>query len=225
MPSVFRHALKRSGRSRRPWWLAILILAAGWVYGTFLAPDKGTNQRTTQRQTEPKKRSSRKRTSDTQSPAMPGMPMEPGGRVLRDVVTKVYDGDTITLRSLGSVRLIGADCPEKAQPGGVEAGNFARSTLMGQNVEVELCAKQPTDRYGRSLGFIYYTERGKRVLFNSELVRQGYARVYSLRPCTVDEDVWNGYYEEARRARRGLFATLGEVPDAADYRRAKRSRS
>ena len=53
-------------------------------------------------------------------------------------------------------------------------------------------------------------------------MRQGYARVYSLRPCTVDEEQWNAYYEEARVARRGLFGQLGDVPDAATYRRVKR---
>jgi micrococcal nuclease len=142
-------------------------------------------------------------------------------------VITVSDGDTIKLERVGTVRLIGVDTPElhyrgRAQEGGAEAGDFARRSLLGQQVQVELCAKQPYDRYGRALAFVYVTNAsGRRVLFNQELVRQGYARVYSLRPCTVDEDEWNALYEEARRARRGLFARLDEVPDAVAFRRRK----
>ena len=148
-----------------------------------------------------------------------------GGRLVTDTVERISDGDTVKLRKTGTVRLVGVDTPEKAQPGGPEATAFTKRVLEGQTVQVELCPKQPTDRYGRGLGFIYITDRrGKRVLFNSELVRQGYARVYSLRPCTVDEELWNSYYEEARVARRGLFGLLGDVPDAASYRRTKREK-
>jgi micrococcal nuclease len=150
-----------------------------------------------------------------------------GGQLMRDLVISVSDGDTVKLQRTGTVRLIGVDTPElhyrgRAQEGGAEAGEFARRALMGQQVEVELCAKQPYDRYGRGLAFVYIMDRsGRRVLFNQELVRQGYARVYSLRPCTVDEDEWNALYEEARRERRGLFARMSEVPDAAAFRRRR----
>jgi micrococcal nuclease len=148
--------------------------------------------------------------------------------LVRDRVTKVSDGDTVRLERLGSIRLIGVDTPEssykgKAQPGGKQAGVFLRNMLLNQDVEVELCAKQPYDRYGRGLGFIYATNRsGQRVLVNQEIIRQGYGRVYSLRPCSVDEAEWGALYEEARRARRGLFATIGDVPDAVAFRRQYR---
>lgn len=151
-----------------------------------------------------------------------------GGATIPDVVIKVSDGDTVKLEKTGTVRLIGIDSPElhfqgKAQPGGEEAGDFVRRALLNKEVRVQLCAKQPYDRYGRGLAFIYLLDRnGNEVLFNREIVRQGYARVYSLRPCTIDEDAWNADYENARRARRGLFATLGDVPDAAAFRHAKR---
>jgi micrococcal nuclease len=145
------------------------------------------------------------------------------GPATRDVVIRVSDGDTVKLQNAGTVRLIGVDCPEKVQPGGQDAKAFTTSALMGKTIELEVCAKQPHNRYGRTLGFIYLLDRsGRRVLFNAELVRQGYANVYSLRPCTVDEDLWNGYQAEARQARRGLFATLREVPDAAAFRRAQK---
>lgn len=136
---------------------------------------------------------------------------------MSDVVVSTYDGDTVTLKRTGKVRLVGVDTPEKKQEGGAEAAAFTKSTLLNQSVQVKLCEAQPTDRYGRGLAFIYLSD-GR--LFNAELVKQGYARVYSLRPCSVDEAEWNGYYEEARRYKRGLFATLGEVPDPKSYRKS-----
>jgi len=48
--------------------------------------------------------------------------------------------------------------------------------------------------------------------------------VYSLRPCNVNEELWNSYKAEARQARRGLYATMNEIPDAAAYRKSKRAR-
>jgi endonuclease YncB( thermonuclease family) len=219
MPSIFTDAIgRRAGRSRNPWWIVLLVALAGWVYNQYFKSQPRSRDRTANRQTE--KRTGNRRSS----PQAPGMPLEPGGKVVRDTVVKVYDGDTVTLRRMGSVRLIGADTPEKAQPGGVDAGNFTRETLLGKNVEVEVCSRQPHDRYGRWLAFVYYREGNNRVLFNSELVRQGYARTLSVKPCSIDEEVWNGYADEARRGRRGLYATLGEVPDAASYRKAKRLR-
>jgi endonuclease YncB( thermonuclease family) len=210
---------RSSNSSRRPWWLVLLVMLGGWVYNTyFTAPRQQTPRQSAERESTPRTSTSRK----SSSRSTPRETME-GGKLISDVVTKVYDGDTVTLQRTGSIRLIGVDCPERKQQGGEEAGEFARHALLNKTVEVELCAKQPYDRYGRGLGFIYINDaRGRRVLFNSEMVRAGYARVYSLRPCTVDEAEWNGYYEEARAARRGLFASLGEVPNAAAYRKSKR---
>lgn len=209
---------RSSNSSRRPWWLVLLVAVGGWVYSTYFTAPRQAPQQRAERQSAPRTSTSRKTPSRSSTPRQ----TVEGGKLITDVVTKVYDGDTVTLQRTGSIRLIGVDCPEKKQQGGEEAGDFARRALLNKTVEVELCAKQPYDRYGRGLGFIYVNDaRGQRVMFNSEMVRAGYARVYSLRPCTVDEVEWNGYYEEARSARRGLFASLGEVPDAVAYRRKR----
>lgn len=222
---------RSSSRRKRPLPLGVLLLvfAVGWIYNRFFAPPEPPSRETAPRST-PRRTPPRETAPDARlpqySPSAPSRePRQIEGTLKRDVVIKVTDGDTVKLQRAGSIRLIGVDTPEKAQPGGREATAFATSALMGKTIEYELCGKQPTDRYGRGLGFIYITDRnGRRVLFNAELVRQGYARVYSLRPCTVDEAIWNGYYEEARRERRGLFASLGEVPDAASYRKSLRAR-
>jgi endonuclease YncB( thermonuclease family) len=210
-------------RAARPWWLPLLLVAAGWLYNQYFAPAK---KQAPQRTTERRQTASRGTQNGPPRPRTVPERIE-GGQLLDDRVVSVSDGDTIKLERVGTVRLIGVDTPElhyrgRAQEGGAEAGEFARRSLLGQRVQVELCAKQPYDRYGRALALVYVTSpSGRRVLFNQELVRQGYARVYSLRPCTVDEDAWNALYEEARRARRGLFARLDEVPDAVAFRRRK----
>jgi endonuclease YncB( thermonuclease family) len=212
-----------------------VLLAAGWLYNQYFAPERRPGERQqgesrdeprqTQRRQPTPRQAERSSGRPSRSRAVP--PSVEGGQLLTDRVVSVSDGDTLKLERVGTVRLIGVDTPElhyrgRAQEGGKEAGDFARRALLGQEVQVELCAKQPYDRYGRGLAFVYVMNRGgRRVLFNQELVRQGYARVYSLRPCTVDEDEWNALYEEARRARRGLFARMDEVPDAAAFRRRK----
>lgn len=212
-------------RAARPWWLPLVLLAAGWLYNQYFSPERRDEPRQTQpRPTTPRQTERRPDGSSRSRDLPPGVE---GGQLITDRVVSVSDGDTLKLERVGTVRLIGVDTPElhyrgRAQEGGKEAGDFARRALLGQEVQVELCAKQPYDRYGRGLAFVYVTNRsGRRVLFNQELVRQGYARVYSLRPCTVDENEWNALYEEARRGRRGLFARMDEVPDAAAFRRRK----
>jgi micrococcal nuclease len=214
---------RSSSRRRRPTsiGIALLVLVAGWVYNRYIAPPSAPQGGSTPGTMRVPRDDSPPRQS---TPGAPSAPQE-GGVLRRDVVVKVTDGDTVKLQNAGSIRLIGVDCPEKSQPGGSEATAFVTKALLGKTIEYELCVKQPADRYGRGLGFIYARDaNGRRVLFNAELVKQGYARVYSLRPCTVDEALWNSYYEDARRARRGLFATMGEVPDAASYRRNKKKR-
>lgn len=217
---------RSSSRRRRPASIGVvlLVLVAGWIYNRYIAPPPAPSGGSTPTTRAPRE-TSRRSTPNRSTPTAERAPQE-GGVLRRDTVIKVTDGDTVKLQNAGSIRLIGVDCPEKSQPGGMEATAFATKALMGKTIEYELCAKQPTDRYGRGLGFIYAVDsNGRRVLFNAELVKQGYARVYSLRPCTVDEALWNSYYEDARRKKRGLFATLGEVPDAASYRREKRNKS
>ena len=221
-----------AGRARRPWWLPLVLLAGAWIWREFFTPQKenAPAPRSTSRTERSPTTDNARRTSQSK-PSKPRSTTNAarveGGQLFDDVVIKVSDGDTVKLERTGSVRLIGVDTPElhykgRAQDGGEEAGDFARRALLGKTVQVELCAKQPYDRYGRGLAFIYVSGRkGQRVLFNRELVRQGYARVYSLRPCTVDEDEWNALYQEAKRARRGLFARMDDIPDAAAFRRSR----
>ena len=186
-------------RFRRKSWLFVLLLAgAGWY----------------SRQNSPTNRPSRGRICCTAT-----APSLTHKNTQADFVVNVHDGDTVTLKLRGRARLLGVDTPELGQDGGLEARQFARNAILGRAVQVQVCSEQPRDRYGRSLVFLYQSD-GR--LFNSELIRQGYARVYSLRPCSVDQSAWNALYETARRGRRGLFARFGEVPDGKEWRSRSR---
>src|SRR5687768_10735860 len=70
-------------------------------------------------------------------------------------VIGIKDGDTVELlvnNSPVTVRLYGVDAPEKAQPFGTQAKNFASQLAIGKFVTLEEKGK---DRYGRTIGEIF----------------------------------------------------------------------
>jgi endonuclease YncB( thermonuclease family) len=89
-------------------------------------------------------------------------------------VTNVVDGDTVDLSDGRRVRLLGIDTPERGDCGFDEASQFARTTLLNQEVEV---AADPTqdelDQYGRSLLYI-----GAPDDYSTGVARAGWARHY-----------------------------------------------
>ena len=115
-------------------------------------------------------------------------------------VVSVTDGDTIKVLRDGKevrVRLTGVDCPEKAQPFGEYAKEFAEKLALKKAVKVTV---EGTDRYGRTLGEV--TLPDGRIL-NRELLKAGFAWWYErYAPCNM------GYEQlerEARLAGRGLW--------------------
>lgn len=81
------------------------------------------------------------------------------------------DGDTIKLLFPGNyqekVRLYGIDCPEKKQPFGTKAKQFASDMVFGKVVELERINK---DRYGRTIGWVTVNGRSlNRALLNAVL--------------------------------------------------------
>jgi putative membrane protein len=89
-------------------------------------------------------------------------------------VTRVIDGDTLEIGSLGRryrIRLHGVDAPELSQPHGNASKdwlneNFNKAEIEWQSVGVDL--------YGRRLGIVYKDKNS----VNRELVANGYAWVY-----------------------------------------------
>ncbi len=118
----------------------------------------------------------------------------------------VSDGDTITVLQNGKgerIRLHGIDCPEKRQAFGTRAKQFTSTLVFGNTVTVQVVDR---DRYGRTVGVVLLPD-GRSL--NHELVRAGLAWMY--RRYTNDQSL-SDLEEEARVARRGLWADAEPVP-------------
>ncbi|HEY9900669.1 MAG TPA: thermonuclease family protein [Pantanalinema sp.] len=133
---------------------------------------------------------------------------------LRGKVIKVADGDTVTIMTDAGkerIRLLGIDTPEKKQlPWGPRAKAFTEQQVMGKEVRVETDV-EPRDRYGRVLGYVYVG----RTFLNLELVRQGYAMLYTSPPNVAHTDELVAAQREARQAGRNIWSPrdgLTETP-------------
>jgi len=121
-------------------------------------------------------------------PACAEEPTEP----LQGAVTWIHDGDTLEIDTLGKVRLIGIDTPEREassrdmflEKQGISATRqreiyqtakaFNIRLVKGQMVSLSL-DHPPRDRYGRLLAYVYLPD-GR--LLNRILLEQGLAVVY-----------------------------------------------
>lgn len=94
-------------------------------------------------------------------------------------VTYVTDGDTFTAEGLGDVRLADINCPELDAPGGPEAKEFTRASLLNRQVYLDLDDKAGQDLYGRYVAVVYLASSdsspGENV--NRMLVDSGHAIV------------------------------------------------
>jgi endonuclease YncB( thermonuclease family) len=133
-----------------------------------------------------------------------------GSDQLYGTVTKVTDGDTITVetqRRSTPVRLIGVDTPETValdQPIGCfgkEASNYTKRVLAGRPVRLEIPRiGDSEDAYGRTLAYIWLdTNRDGRYehLFNEDLITLGFARTTTFS---------HEYRREFERLRKGAEA-------------------
>ena len=146
------------------------------------------------------------------------------------LVTKVYDGDTMTVEDGTRVRLLGIDTPEinKKQPYALEAkqllagycldrdvylsyedgggGNKGTSNSNGSN-------DGRKDRYGRSLAWVWIKQKNNMYLnVNEELVASGLASIYN--PSKIKFRNWNAlisYQQVARDKRIGKWDSYRNV--------------
>jgi micrococcal nuclease len=141
-------------------------------------------------------------------------------------VVKVVDGDTVDLEALGRVRLIGIDAPESSMNRrtsgpeevrlGLRAKAFLARLLQGRVVWVELDV-QERDRYRRVLAYLYledpqgdWLHLGRRFRqVNLEMVRAGWAEVYTVPPNVRYAEL---YLQAAREARARGVGMWGEGP-------------
>ncbi len=120
-------------------------------------------------------------------------------------VREVIDGDTIVLEDGTKVRYIGLNTPERDRPFYEEATEANRKLVEGQEVRLELDAVQ-IDRYGRTLAYVFVSSPQGDIFVNLELLRQGYANVFTVSPNVKYEELFREAEREAREAGRGLWA-------------------
>ncbi len=139
-------------------------------------------------------------------------------------VISIHDADTITVltddRQQVRIRLYGIDAPEGGQAYGKKATQYVKRLLADRPV-VEVDAKD-TDRYGRTVAVVILPD-GRNL--NEEIVRAGYAWVYTRYCKEILLCIgWANLQQEAREARRGLWADKEPVPPW-DWRRGSRGAS
>jgi micrococcal nuclease len=96
------------------------------------------------------------------------------------------------------IRLYGVDCPEKRQAFGTKAKQFAFTMVYRKVVEVE---PMDTNLYGRTIGLV--SINGKSI--NEELVKNGFAWVFTRYCDKPFCNQWYKYQDEARQKKLGLW--------------------
>lgn len=123
-------------------------------------------------------------------------------------VVGISDGDTITVlqdNTQYKIRIFGIDCPESHQDFGTKAKQFTSEMVFGKTVKV---ISEDTDRYGRTVGTVMLD--GK--CLNEELVKAGFAWVYSQYCKKPICHQWKGFEETARNAKIGLWGHPNPTP-------------
>jgi endonuclease YncB( thermonuclease family) len=122
-------------------------------------------------------------------------------------VVGVTDGDTITVLHNGrgeKIRLNGIDCPEKGQAYGNRAKQAASELVFGKDVTLQTHGK---DKYGRTIADVLLPDGTNA---NHTLVKDGWCWWY--RKYAPEDTVLEGLEQEAREAKKGLWADPQPVP-------------
>lgn len=127
-------------------------------------------------------------------------------------VVGVSDGDTITVldnqRVQHKVRLQGIDAPEKKQPFGQRSKEHLSNQVFNRFVTVQY---EKRDRYQRLVGKVMHDG----VDVNLGMVSVGFAwhyKEYEKEQSFADRAAYAAAEDDARRARRGLWADPRPVP-------------
>jgi micrococcal nuclease len=143
-----------------------------------------------------------------------------GGKVFR--VCHVADGDTLDVDvpdrdgQATRVRLWGVDTPETVKPNtpvqhfGPEASRFARQTVAGEDVRLDLVSGNTRDRHGRLLAYVTLAD-GR--MLNRMIVAEGYGYADPRYEHPL-ADEFRRLQRQAMEAGRGLWAdvTQGDLP-------------
>ncbi len=127
-------------------------------------------------------------------------------------VMSVTDGDTLKVRASSrdiTVRLLGINTPETVDPRkppecfGHEASDEAKSLMTGRSVRLAFsAAKEHRDKYGR---YLMYAYRDDGLFLNEYLLRQGFAREYTVGKAYSLQASFRKAEGEAKAAGLGLW--------------------
>lgn len=94
-------------------------------------------------------------------------------------VTKVIDGDTITIDTGQKIRYIGINTPEieTSECYATEASKINSNLVLGKTVKLEKDVSE-VDKYGRLLRYVYLDNQ----MINDELVKDGFAKIETVPP-------------------------------------------
>lgn len=131
------------------------------------------------------------------------------------LVTRVIDGDTIEIAGGERIRYLEIDTPETVDPRrpvgcfGHEASAKNKELVEGKYVRLERDITE-RDKYGRLLRYVYVQDR----FINLELVKGGYAVIYTFPPDVKHQKELLAAQQEAREAKRGLWsACSSSIPN------------
>ncbi len=138
-------------------------------------------------------------------------------------ILRVIDGDTVVTHSGDRIRYIGVDTPETRHPRrpveclGAEAKETNRKLVEGKVVFLESDVSE-TDRYGRSLRYVFLPDaRGRPAFFvNAELAALGLARAKFYPPDISRKNKIREAERKARLAGKGIWGLLPSRPRGKD---------
>ncbi|MBS3792663.1 thermonuclease family protein [Candidatus Bipolaricaulota bacterium] len=119
-------------------------------------------------------------------------------------VIEIHNGDTIKLANGMKVRYLGLDTPEThhsekpVEYFGVKASKFNQQLVGGKKVKLEYDV-QKKDQYDRHLAYVYVIQDGEWINVNAELLREGYAQVYTIPPNVKYADYFLELEREAEK--------------------------
>ncbi len=96
-----------------------------------------------------------------------------------EFVREVIDGDTFKMNTGDSIRLLCVNTPEQDEEGYERATKFLESLVLYKEVRLEQAETlNKTDKYERTLAFVYVNNLGKHVLVNKLIIDSGFSDVY-----------------------------------------------
>lgn len=139
----------------------------------------------------------------------------------RVYVSKVHDGDTVSVLIEGrkvKVRLIGIDAPEIGQkPWGGRSKKYLENLIntSGRKITLEFDVEKK-DKYNRLLAYLW---AGEGVMINFEMLRKGYAMIFTVPPNVKYVGYFRAAQKEAREKKIGIWSKKGLKEKPADYRK------